>query len=83
MRALPLSIGPIHFVGIGGIGMSGIAEVLHNLGYQVQGSDIAEGYNVARLRAAMRQRTSTVPRWWWSRPRWGRTTRKFRRPAPR
>ncbi|MCO6419721.1 UDP-N-acetylmuramate--L-alanine ligase [Siccirubricoccus sp. KC 17139] len=52
MRALPLSIGPIHFVGIGGIGMSGIAEVLHNLGYQVQGSDIAEGYNVARLREA-------------------------------
>jgi UDP-N-acetylmuramate--alanine ligase len=52
MRALPLSIGPIHFVGIGGIGMSGIAEVLHNLGYTVQGSDIAEGYNVARLREA-------------------------------
>ncbi len=52
MRALPLSIGPIHFVGIGGIGMSGIAEVLHNLGYQVQGSDLAEGTNVARLRAA-------------------------------
>jgi len=52
MRALPLTIGPIHFVGIGGIGMSGIAEVLHNLGYSVQGSDIAEGYNVARLRDA-------------------------------
>jgi UDP-N-acetylmuramate--alanine ligase len=52
MRALPLSIGTIHFVGIGGIGMSGIAEVLHNLGYAVQGSDIAEGYNVARLREA-------------------------------
>ena len=50
MRALPVSIGPIHFVGIGGIGMSGIAEVLHNLGYRVQGSDIAENYNVARLR---------------------------------
>jgi UDP-N-acetylmuramate--alanine ligase len=50
MRALPLTIGPIHFVGIGGIGMSGIAEVLHNLGYTVQGSDIAEGANVARLR---------------------------------
>ena len=50
MRALPLNIGPIHFVGIGGIGMSGIAEVLHNLGYRVQGSDIAEGYNVSRLR---------------------------------
>jgi UDP-N-acetylmuramate--alanine ligase len=50
MRALPLSIGTIHFVGIGGIGMSGIAEVLHNLGYAVQGSDIAEGYTVKRLR---------------------------------
>jgi UDP-N-acetylmuramate--alanine ligase len=52
MRALPLNIGPIHFVGIGGIGMSGIAEVLHNLGYTVQGSDIAEGYNIDRLREA-------------------------------
>ena len=50
MRALPLSIGTIHFVGIGGIGMSGIAEVLHELGYSVQGSDIAEGSNVQRLR---------------------------------
>jgi len=52
MRALPLSIGTIHFVGIGGIGMSGIAEVLHNLGYAVQGSDIAESANVKRLRDA-------------------------------
>ena len=51
MRALPLTIGTIHFVGIGGIGMSGIAQVLHNLGYGVQGSDIAEGANVQRLRA--------------------------------
>ena len=50
MRALPLSIGKIHFVGIGGIGMSGIAEVLHTLGYAVQGSDIAESANVQRLR---------------------------------
>ena len=50
MRALPLSIGTIHFVGIGGIGMSGIAEVLHNLGYTVQGSDISESANVLRLR---------------------------------
>src|ERR1700736_6473989 len=49
MRALPLSIGTIHFVGIGGIGMSGIAEVLHNLGYSVQGSDIADSANVRRL----------------------------------
>ena len=50
MRALPLDIGTIHFVGIGGIGMSGIAEVLHNLGYSVQGSDISESANVKRLR---------------------------------
>jgi UDP-N-acetylmuramate--alanine ligase len=50
MRELPRDIGVIHFVGIGGIGMSGIAEVLHNLGYQVQGSDLAEGGNVQRLR---------------------------------
>src|SRR5438445_8262536 len=52
MRALPLSIGVMHFVGIGGIGMSGIAEVLHNLGYTVQGSDVAESANVRRLREA-------------------------------
>jgi UDP-N-acetylmuramate--alanine ligase len=52
MRALPLSIGTIHFVGIGGIGMSGIAEVLHELGYVVQGSDMSENANVLRLRAA-------------------------------
>jgi UDP-N-acetylmuramate--alanine ligase len=50
MRALPLSIGTIHFVGIGGIGMSGIAEVLHNLGYSVQGSDVSDSANVKRLR---------------------------------
>src|SRR6185436_16608167 len=50
MRALPLSIGTIHFVGIGGIGMSGIAEVLKNLGYAVQGSDQSESANVKRLR---------------------------------
>jgi UDP-N-acetylmuramate--alanine ligase len=47
---LPREIGPIHFVGIGGIGMSGIAEVLNNLGYTVQGSDASESGNVARLR---------------------------------
>lgn len=47
---LPSQIGPIHFVGIGGIGMSGIAEVLCNLGYTVQGSDVAESANVKRLR---------------------------------
>jgi UDP-N-acetylmuramate--alanine ligase len=43
-------IGTIHFVGIGGIGMSGIAELMHNLGYKVQGSDIAEGYVIEGLR---------------------------------
>ena len=47
---LPRDIGPIHFVGIGGIGMSGIAEVLANLGYTVQGSDVADSANVKRLR---------------------------------
>ena len=46
---LPRELGPIHFVGIGGIGMSGIAEVLINLGYTVQGSDAAENANVKRL----------------------------------
>jgi UDP-N-acetylmuramate--alanine ligase len=48
---LPQTIGVVHFIGIGGIGMSGIAEVLHNLGYRVQGSDQAEGANLERLRA--------------------------------
>jgi UDP-N-acetylmuramate--alanine ligase len=47
---LPRDIGPVHFVGIGGIGMSGIAEVMVNLGYMVQGSDQSESANVKRLR---------------------------------
>ena len=47
---LPRDIGPVHFVGIGGIGMSGIAEVLANLGYTVTGSDVADIANVKRLR---------------------------------
>src|SRR4029077_20155703 len=47
---LPRDIGPVHFVGIGGIGMSGIAEVLANLGYRVTGSDVAGSANVKRLR---------------------------------
>ncbi len=51
MKGVATDIGTIHFVGIGGIGMSGIAEVMHNLGYSVQGSDIAEGPSVERLRA--------------------------------
>lgn len=47
---VPFDTGPIHFVGIGGIGMSGIAEVMLNLGYTVQGSDMRENPNVSRLR---------------------------------
>lgn len=50
MIRAPDAMGPVHFVGIGGIGMSGIAEVLHNRGYAVQGSDIAESASVSRLR---------------------------------
>ena len=50
MTELPLSIGTLHFTGIGGIGMSGIAEILFELGYQVQGSDNSENANVRRLR---------------------------------
>jgi len=52
VKALGTDIGTIHFVGIGGIGMSGIAEVMHQLGYAVQGSDVAEGYVVDGLRKA-------------------------------
>ena len=46
---IPLDFGRIHFVGIGGIGMSGIAEVLHNQGYEVSGSDMKDSANVQRL----------------------------------
>lgn len=51
MKAMPENIGTLHFVGIGGIGMSGIAEVLVAHGYKVQGSDLSENANVKRLRA--------------------------------
>ena len=47
---VPLDIGTIHFIGIGGIGMSGIAEIMHNLGYKVRGSDLSESANVKRLK---------------------------------
>ncbi len=50
MKALGTDIGTIHFVGIGGIGMSGIAEVMHQLGYKVQGSDQSDSYVVEKLR---------------------------------
>ncbi|MEP6983771.1 MAG: Mur ligase domain-containing protein, partial [Sphingomicrobium sp.] len=50
MKAMGTDIGTIHFVGIGGIGMSGIAEVMHQLGYKVQGSDLADSSVVEKLR---------------------------------
>ena len=52
MKGVGTDIGTIHFVGIGGIGMSGIAEVMHNLGYSVQGSDLNESARVAALRGS-------------------------------
>ena len=52
IRSTPFEIGPVHFVGIGGIGMSGIAEVMLNIGYAVQGSDAKDSANTERLRAA-------------------------------
>ena len=57
---MPLDIGMIHFIGIGGIGMSGIAEVMHNLGYGVQGSDIAENANVERLRTSLDEKEALL-----------------------
>ena len=51
MRPLPLPFGPLHFIGIGGIGMSGIAELLHRLDCSVSGSDAQAGANTARLEA--------------------------------
>lgn len=50
MHLSPSFVHSLHFVGIGGIGMSGIAEVLHNQGYAVRGSDVMENANVRRLR---------------------------------
>ena len=49
MQRLPIDIGIIHFIGIGGIGLSGIAEILHNFRYKVQGSAISQNQNVKRL----------------------------------
>ena len=46
---MPQDIGPVHFIGIGGIGMSGIAEILHGQGYTVRGSDMNLSANVRRL----------------------------------
>src|SRR6185503_7793720 len=48
-RPVPFEIGPVHFIGIGGIGMSGIAEIMLRIGYQVQGSDAKASANTERL----------------------------------
>jgi UDP-N-acetylmuramate--alanine ligase len=50
LKTIPFDLGKIHFIGIGGIGMSGIAEILHNLGYKISGSDLSDNYNVKRLK---------------------------------
>ena len=87
---LPREIGPIHFIGIGGIGMSGIAEVLINLGYTVQGSDAADSANVKRLRdkgakvaiGHAAEQSRRAPRSSSSRPRSSATIRSSSRRAP-
>ena len=48
-RPVPFEIGPVHFIGIGGIGMSGIAEIMLRIGYTVQGSDAKASANTERL----------------------------------
>jgi UDP-N-acetylmuramate--alanine ligase len=48
-RPVPFDIGPVHFIGIGGIGMSAIAEIMLKIGYTVQGSDAKAGANTERL----------------------------------
>lgn len=49
LRPVPFDLGPVHFVGIGGIGMSGIAEIMLKIGYSVQGSDARSSANTERL----------------------------------
>src|SRR3954470_1675400 len=48
-RPIPFELGPVHFIGIGGIGMSGIAEIMLRIGYTVQGSDAKASANTERL----------------------------------
>ena len=50
MKVLPLDMGAIHFVGIGGIGMSGLALIMHGMGFKVQGSDVSSNKNIERLK---------------------------------
>ena len=91
MKALGTDIGTIHFVGIGGIGMSGIAEVMHQLGYKVQGSDVSDGYVVEKLRKAgipvsdrpFAPTISAKRRSWSARPRSRRTIPEIQAAAER
>ena len=83
---LPGDVGPIHFVGIGGIGMSGIAEVLLNHGYVVQGSDLKRSKITERLEAkgflkGKRPRTLRAPRSSLSPARSNPAIRNWTRPA--
>ena len=48
-RPVPFDLGPVHFIGIGGIGMSAIAEIMIRIGYTVQGSDAKASANIERL----------------------------------
>jgi UDP-N-acetylmuramate--alanine ligase len=50
LRATPFELGPVHFIGMGGIGMSGIAEIMLRQGYKVQGSDARDSANMERLK---------------------------------
>ena len=80
---LPSQIGPIHFVGIGGIGMSGIAEVLINLGHKVQGSDLSDNASVKRLREKGATVASATIRPISAKPRWSSSPRPSSATIPR
>jgi UDP-N-acetylmuramate--alanine ligase len=70
----PREFGPVHFVGIGGIGMSGIAEVMKTIGYRVQGlrhcRELQRGCGCASSastsNSGIARKMSAMPRWWWS-----------------
>jgi UDP-N-acetylmuramate--alanine ligase len=60
LRPVPFDLGPVHFVGIGGIGMSGIAEIMLKIGYSVQGSDAKSSANTERLESWARRSSSAM-----------------------
>jgi len=69
-RPTPFDMGPVHFVGIGGIGMSGIAEIMLRVGYTVQGSDARASANTERLEMLGARIFIRPPPPPWSRPCW-------------